>query len=192
MGLLSALLDRVRIPLAGPGGPSASELLPSPPPQEPDPEGYVPFERGVVHTPAYYLPVGGEPVKVGCAQDVAVAFGLDAATGHAAVLAMTAGRTGSSRRADLVRAISEIVSAIGHPPGRPYETGEVAHGHRLDLAVVVPDVQAVFWAFQLDWWRSSALKYLVRAGRKPGERRDKDLSKAAEVLQALVGFVDGG
>lgn len=35
---------------------------------------------------------------------------------------------------------------------------------------------------------AAALKYVIRAGRKPGEARSKDLAKACEVLQREIGF----
>jgi hypothetical protein len=45
------------------------------------------------------------------------------------------------------------------------------------------DVIDVIQAFGLSWELGSALKYLVRAGRKPGSSRDRDLTKALECIQ---------
>lgn len=45
------------------------------------------------------------------------------------------------------------------------------------------DVIDVIQAFGLSWELGSALKYLVRAGRKPGVSRERDLTKALECVQ---------
>ncbi len=45
------------------------------------------------------------------------------------------------------------------------------------------DWLAIAGAFALDPARAMALKYILRAGRKPGESADKALTKAQEMLE---------
>jgi hypothetical protein len=44
----------------------------------------------------------------------------------------------------------------------------------------------VWEAFDLDPWSANIVKYIVRAGKKPGESRLKDLEKARDYLGYLI------
>ncbi len=41
----------------------------------------------------------------------------------------------------------------------------------------------VIEAFELDWHRGNALKYILRAGKKPGQPADQDIEKAVWYLR---------
>lgn len=49
----------------------------------------------------------------------------------------------------------------------------------------VRDVADVIDAFELDFYRGNALKYLIRAGRKSSDRRS-DLLKCRDYIQHMI------
>lgn len=50
---------------------------------------------------------------------------------------------------------------------------------------------AIIDAFGLDFYRGNALKYLLRAGRKPGAAEKEDLKKGLHYLQEAIDRTEG-
>lgn len=61
------------------------------------------------------------------------------------------------------------------------------HYTRLD-----PEPIEVIEAWNLDFFRGSAIKYIARAGFKAGQDEVTDLKKAISFLQRLVSRLEGG
>jgi len=73
----------------------------------------------------------------------------------------------------------------------PYEEIERPDHYRIEVDGAVFDVIDLIRALGLDFSAGNALKYLVRAGRKPGVDRVSDLRKAAYYLNRLADEREG-
>lgn len=74
-------------------------------------------------------------------------------------------------------------------PGEHFRPGyycRVRHNPRIAPDADIHDVVHAFGVD--DPLLAQAVQYLVRAGRKPGESRAKDVTKAAELLQRALSF----
>jgi hypothetical protein len=149
---------------------------------------FAPFERSVAHIPGYYLLDGSNhdgTLIVYDALQAARALRPDwPALRRVCFLLLTAGRGGSSRGDALRDAFSRLEAELDGSPVRSWaELDDAPAWARLDQPVAARDVFDLGDAFCMAPLEVFALKYAARAGKKPGEPYQKDLSKALESLQ---------
>jgi hypothetical protein len=73
-------------------------------------------------------------------------------------------------------------------PDRPPRPGTQVGGTHYEEMPIEPFT--IIDAFGLDFYRGNALKYLLRAGRKPGQSEVQELEKAKDYLDQAIARVN--
>lgn len=160
---------------------------------------HIEFRKGSVCIPPYYrlrpMPGahGDRAVSryIATAYDAIHALDLSNQLSRAAFHLLTAGRGGKSKAQDFKAAMRAIELEIAGEP-LPYYTvpAEPPSYTKLDAPVTVRDVFDIAWEFGCGFFEVFVLKYIQRAGKKPGESSAKDLTKALESMQRLIERTD--
>jgi hypothetical protein len=152
--------------------------------------GHVPFRRGEAHIPEYYKlrsQKAGKVATIADAYEAVAELEQVPALEGAALSILTAGRLGAPRAEGYRQAMLLIEAYLkGAPTARLAKPETVAAAVRLDTPKTIRDVFDIAWEFDLPFYQAFALKYVARAGKKPGEAAEKDLAKAMESLQRLL------